>query len=222
MRLRHAGHRAQQWRRRTAGRAQVALVVTHALATVAAAVVTTGGVLVLRMVVHSVGSVAVVVHQPQLAVHPRAGRRAQHGRSHRALNGEQHSKQQQEPEAKDFHDAQRSRRMYWGQKRSLKLVPMARSSRKAPTDPLAGRHSGRRDQSARHSPRQCAASAVNQWSRSGSNARPYFVLTTKPARTNISRSSFHLTRWMIVLAARPAARLSRASHQRIGTRRHAS
>jgi hypothetical protein len=35
-----------------------------------------------------------VVHKPQFALHAHAGRRAQHGASHRAPDGEQHSEQQ--------------------------------------------------------------------------------------------------------------------------------
>ena len=60
-----------------------------------------------RLVVMARG---MVVHKPQFALHAHTGRRAQHGASHRAPDGEQRSEQQQEPDAKQFHERKVSRR----------------------------------------------------------------------------------------------------------------
>lgn len=51
-----------------------------------------------------------VVDEPHLALRAYAGRRAQHGSRHRAPDGEQDGKQQQEPDANGLHKGEVSRR----------------------------------------------------------------------------------------------------------------
>jgi hypothetical protein len=118
--LRNAGHVTDQGGRRTGCRTEVALVGVR-FAVVLRTVVP-GRMVGRRMVVgnrsmlmtsvRAVMTVMLVVaaHKSCLAGHRHARRRAGHGNCHRAPDGEQHGKQNQEPDAEELH---REKRIRW-------------------------------------------------------------------------------------------------------------